>query len=75
MRRRYEYSEALLKRISSSAKYFYTKTVLNYNLEYANFETTQVSNCNLDFTVICLAEDCFSLSSSFKIFCVTFRAT
>ena len=34
--------------ISSLAKYFYTKTVLNYNLEYANFET-RVSNYNIDY--------------------------
>ena len=26
------------------------------NLEYANFETTRVSNYNLDFIVICLAD-------------------
>ena len=35
-----------IQRISSLAEYFYTKTVSNYNLEYANFETTQVSNYN-----------------------------
>lgn len=54
--------QSATKRISSSAKYFYTKTVSNYNLEYANFETTQVSNDNLVFMVICLAD----ISSLFR---------
>ena len=45
-----------IKRISSLAKYFYTKTVSNYNLEFGNLETTQVSNYNLDFMVICLVD-------------------
>ena len=49
-------SQSAIQRISSSAKYFYTKTGSNYNLEYANFETTQVSNYTLDFMVICLAD-------------------
>ena len=40
--------------ILSSAKYFYTKIVSNYNLEYANFEM-RVSNYNVDY-IICLAD-------------------
>ena len=40
-----------IKRISSLAKYFFTKTVSNYNLEYANFETTHNLPCRYFFSI------------------------
>ena len=55
--------------ILSSAKYFYTKIVSNYNLEYANFEM-RVSNYNVDY-IICLAD----ISSLYRKDCHTYVET